>query len=165
MLHVSVSAQATVHVPRQRTTQLFTLVQRAREPSPISTAQLFTLVQLTSLSIPVSALHVCSTVLHRTVQLSPQSPSQLSAERHLYSQSSAVQVAVQSSLTAVQLGRHPTMSPQSREQEVRSLHSQPPSSHVTVLSVPPQPDAETCPKVTSKAPRIQIFARIRSSYQ
>jgi len=165
MLHVGVSAQATVQVPRQRTTQLVTLVQRVNEPSPISTAQLFTLVQLTSLSVPVSALHVCSTVLHLTVQLSPQSPSQLSAERHLNSQSSAVQVAVQSSLTAVQLGRHPTMSPQSREQDVRSLHSQPPSSQVTVLSVPPQPNEETCPKVKSMAPTIQIFACIISSYQ
>jgi hypothetical protein len=50
-----VSAQATVQVPRQRTTQLITLVQRALELSPIWTAQLFTLMQLTSLSMPVLA--------------------------------------------------------------------------------------------------------------
>ena len=139
MLQFFVMEQATVQVPRQRTSQLLTLVQRATEPSPISTAQFSELVQLKSLLTPVSTLHVCSTPLHRTKQLSPQSPSQLSAERHLNSQSSAVQVAAQSSRTAVQVGKHPTMSPQSREQEVRSLHSQPPSSQDTVLSDPPHP--------------------------
>jgi hypothetical protein len=38
MLQFFVMEQATVQVPRQRTARLFTLVQRATEPSPISTA-------------------------------------------------------------------------------------------------------------------------------
>jgi hypothetical protein len=139
MLQNSVMEQKTVQVPRQRTAQLVTLVQRASEPSPISTAQFVELMHLKSLLTPVSTLQVCVALLHWAKQLSPQSPSQLSAERHLNWQSSAVQVAAQSSPTAVQVGKHPTMSPQSREQEARSLHSQLPSSQDTALSDPPHP--------------------------